>query len=523
MKTNRFTKFRRLAIAGLVAAGVFATGLPAAPAGAASSRIAVQTFQIGKSGNSLAGIVVSGYDGKTVLANISLGAGETGTLGVTTTTGLTLSYGYTKFTGSSISFTGSQGSVNAALATLYYDSPASGSTKITLRTMFTESKANIAYFPVNQHFYEYVPFAKLVANALGTTYADRSWVKADEAAKASKQFGLTGYLANITSAAENDFVAAKVEGAQNIWIGGSDKETENTWKFTDGPEKDQTFWNGCSTTATTNTGSAPTGGFGQWAPGEPNNWISNNNKCGGTAYDATVAAGEDCAVTNWSESGAGYESGYWNDVPCDVSNSPYTAVRLQGYLIEYGTATDSTTYGSGVDSGSYVIYGTTVKQIPPTPKKNVLTSIGEAATKLWKKLTLKKPKPNPWDTAVKVKGGSRIVKSQECGGPSVEITLTMNIPASVRPNMDRLSFYFLNTYNKVQPLGLCSVIAGRKLSRPMSVPVIRPTKSGEKLTIKALISPQNGKDVSFNVIVQEMLPDKTFKLYRGTTAFFKSK
>jgi hypothetical protein len=523
MKTNRTSKLLRLAVAGLVSVGLVASALPVSPVEAATSRITKRWFEIGKTANPLSGFSVSGYEGKTVLANISLGTSDIGTLGVTVTTGLTLSYGYTKFTGSSISFTGSQDNVNGALATLYYDSPSATTlgTRITVRTVITEAKANIAYFPANQHFYEYVKFGSLTGSTNAERFGARSWAKADEAAKASKQFGLTGYLANITSAAENDFVAAKVEGARNIWIGGSDKETENTWKFTDGPEKGQNFWNGCSTTATTNAGSAPAGGFGQWAPGEPNNWISNTNKCGGTAYDASVAEGEDCAVTNWSESGAGYESGYWNDVPCDVSTSEYTAVRLQGYLIEYGTATDSSTYGSGVDISTHTLYGIKLPQIPPTPKKTVMTSISEVATKLWKKFTLKKPKPNPWDSAVKVKRGSRIVKSRECGGPWAEVTLTMNIPTTVKPNVDILVFSFVDAERSIVRFEPCSVIAGRSYPVSLRASSIRATKSGEKVTIKALIRPQGGKTVNLRVHVLERLPDGMSRSYLGATSQIK--
>lgn len=75
--------------------------------------------------------------------------------------------------------------------------------------------------------------------------------------------GVGGHLANITSQTENDFVNAMLPG--NGWIGGSDAAVEGEWRFTQGPEAGQQFWQGNA------AGSAVGGMYENWGGGEPNN------------------------------------------------------------------------------------------------------------------------------------------------------------------------------------------------------------------------------------------------------------
>lgn len=75
--------------------------------------------------------------------------------------------------------------------------------------------------------------------------------------------GVTGHLANITSADENAFIQSM--GAFNKWLGGSDSAVEGTWRWTSGPEEGEKFWQG------TAGGSAPSGSYANWGAGEPNN------------------------------------------------------------------------------------------------------------------------------------------------------------------------------------------------------------------------------------------------------------
>ena len=135
------------------------------------------------------------------------------------------------------------------------------------------------------HYYEFVP-------------GSHSWAGARTLALSKTFNGLSGYLANLTSADENSFVKTKI--GTDVWIGGSDEGTEGVWKWMDGPEAGITFWNGLS------TGSAPSGRYANWNSGEPND-----------------AGNEDYAQFFVS-------TGKWNDLP--------SGSRL-GFLVEYGTDT----------------------------------------------------------------------------------------------------------------------------------------------------------------------------------------
>jgi hypothetical protein len=250
--------------------------------------------------------------------------------------GVTLGYGYTAFSGTEFAFYGKPAEVNRALFQLRIAMPretgAQLAQPVELTSIAFEHRDDVAFNPANQHFYKFVKYAST------TTNADKTAVKAIAAAAESKELGLTGYLATITSAAENEFVGRKIYGASNIWINGSDSETESVWKYTSGPESGQVFWNGCGNRATP-AGSAPAGAFASWNTNdsEPNNTIDwdRNNYCGGASYDVTVGAGEDCMVTNWNRPWipVDFRVGYWNDLACD---SPTDSAAVQGYLLEFG-------------------------------------------------------------------------------------------------------------------------------------------------------------------------------------------
>jgi hypothetical protein len=58
--------------------------------------------------------------------------------------------------------------------------------------------------------------------------------------------GEQGYLATITSAAENSFVASLCASSTDYWLGGSDAQQEGVWRWVAGPENGQIingfFW-----------------------------------------------------------------------------------------------------------------------------------------------------------------------------------------------------------------------------------------------------------------------------------------
>nr|WP_314896290.1 T9SS type B sorting domain-containing protein [uncultured Flavobacterium sp.] len=151
------------------------------------------------------------------------------------------------------------------------------------------------YLPRNGHFYEYVPY-------LGIT-----WTAAKVAAEARTYYGLQGYLATLTAADEAQLAGEQAPGAG--WIGGSDAETEGTWKWVTGPENGMIFWYGV------NNGYAPNGAFAFWnSPQEPNN-----------------SGEEDYA--HITAPGIGVK-GSWNDLP--DAGRPTGPYQPKGYIVEYG-------------------------------------------------------------------------------------------------------------------------------------------------------------------------------------------
>jgi hypothetical protein len=97
----------------------------------------------------------------------------------------------------------------------------------------------------NGHWYEFVAGAP-------------TWQAARDAAAGTSFMGMTGYLATLTSAAENSFLHS-ITGGQG-WVGASDEELEGSWRWATGPEAGTVFWQD-GTTLT----------YAAWNGGEPNN------------------------------------------------------------------------------------------------------------------------------------------------------------------------------------------------------------------------------------------------------------
>jgi hypothetical protein len=100
-------------------------------------------------------------------------------------------------------------------------------------------------------------------------------------------FSMGGHLATITDAQENDFIWNLVKNTnspKSFWLGGSDHESEGTWKWVTGETWDYDNW---------------------YSPNEPNNGV------GGTQHYLHFWPG----------------SGVWDD----MENGRY----MTGYIIEY--------------------------------------------------------------------------------------------------------------------------------------------------------------------------------------------
>lgn len=113
-----------------------------------------------------------------------------------------------------------------------------------------------------------------------------------------------GYLATITSAAENTFVTNLLTTSATVraWLGGTDSAVEGTFRWADGPE----------------AGNLITPVYANFAPGEPNN---SNNEDYLEVFGANVPC---CSV------------GQWNDLP--LAGTPGIA-----YVVEYNSNPNSST------------------------------------------------------------------------------------------------------------------------------------------------------------------------------------
>lgn len=229
---------------------------------------------------SLPGITVSGSD-PSIPMSVSI---DDGILYMEDTTGLTFS---SDTRATTLSFSGNVTDINNALATLKYRSIQAGAKTLTATILGD----GVVFFPENGHLYEVV-----------NNDAPLSWDEAVILAAGRTLNGATGYLATVTTQAENDYLVERLTG--DGWFGASDVTTEGDWKWVTGPETGTSFWTG------NENGSPVESRFANWAGSEPNDY----------------EPGEDCA--QFYSDGSG-----WNDLPCD---GPY----LSYYVVEYGAPSD---------------------------------------------------------------------------------------------------------------------------------------------------------------------------------------
>jgi len=200
--------------------------------------------------------------------------------------------GYSSYSGSKLGFKGTYAAISSALSSVTWN-PAVASGGVSIRIgISTAPGANEFYDANSNHYYRFV--------ATGLSSID-----ARTAAEATTLFGMRGYLVEINTQAENDFVGTETT-APNIWIGASDRVNEGSF-----------IWDG----ATSNP--KPTGHgvnasrgatFSSWSNNEPNDH--------GWDFASSNPEREDCVITNWFG-----VPGKWNDYPCR---------QVLSYLIEYG-------------------------------------------------------------------------------------------------------------------------------------------------------------------------------------------
>lgn len=195
-----------------------------------------------------------------------------------------------------------------------------------------------------RHFYCYIENTADGRGAWDETSISGSqlwWGQAKLRAENATYFNLSGYLATITSAAENDYVLDKIRDDDGnpiaAWFGGTDNSgtdnipnaTEGTWVWAGGPERGQIFFD-------TDPDDDP-GAFTSWRTGEPNNCCGDmyNNDYNDDDLEMNEhypdAAGEH--YTQFSNAISG--TGWWNDlfVP-GVTYSPFQTI---GYVLEFSS------------------------------------------------------------------------------------------------------------------------------------------------------------------------------------------
>lgn len=274
---------RGIAVPFVTVAAMLVGLIPPIPAGAAGETISGGSNITGDTDAyvPVTGITVSGAGSNVVPISLSVDRGQ---LSMTTTTGLTFS---TNQTGSKLEFEGTVTDVNNALATLRYKTTRAE----TVMFVAQLSDPGEVFFPGNGHLYEVVSSPNITADDAATAAAART------------KYGATGYLATITSQAENDFVAPRLD--HDGWFGARDSNVEGDWEWAFGPEAGTVFYRGNG-----NEGGAPVNGlYSNWASGEPND-----------------SGDEDCAQFYASGNG-------WNDLSCSGSTLDY-------YVVEYGAPGD---------------------------------------------------------------------------------------------------------------------------------------------------------------------------------------
>lgn len=144
-------------------------------------------------------------------------------------------------------------------------------------------------------------FSPTLGNFYQNTTEFVSWTEArDNAANAGLNAvpEITGHLATITSQEENDVIQGLLTSSS--WLGGSDDEVEGEWRWVEGPEAGQQFWQGLV------AGTPVNGSYENWAAGEPNQFFGPGNP------------------ENYAHMRA---DGFWNDLPENNNLN---------YIIEWG-------------------------------------------------------------------------------------------------------------------------------------------------------------------------------------------
>ena len=217
------------------------------------------------------------------------------------------------------------------------------------------------------HYYEFVtPRASNFAAARAAATADSNML-----------CGKRGYLATVTSQAENDFLADRFLDADGNWprgwLGGSDSGTEGKWIWLDGPEANQRFWQGQGADGDPifedgmddgeRAVGPGTGGANEWNVQYIDLNTSLSNDLRRTVVTKDVTESRELRFSNWAElepnnccggvehwlqiAGIKWGHGLWNDMStdreCNTSLTNHQAkFDVCGYYVEWGGSDNDT-------------------------------------------------------------------------------------------------------------------------------------------------------------------------------------
>jgi len=342
------------------------------------------TFASNTSGQDPGNFVISNFDASATLS-VSIGFVDppSGTsFALPVTTGLTAGSGYTlSGNKTQITFTGTQANANAALAAMTV-STGSSTGNVVMRVSASVDRANTYYNPINGNYYEYFPTSVYAWHTADTSQS------AFHLAETKTLYGVTGYLATITTAQEQKFIYENFP-YNDIWIGATDDfevlnarcsgtagwsnfanqaAAEGKWYWVSGPasEKCKEFWRGATssglwikdsdgTTQDRTSGNVATSRYENWcngnsspytltsgrSMGEPNNFHGNEQ------FAVEKSNGATC-WNDWGEKSSG-QTPYLVEYSGSFSASSSATATVTGVVDvlspEFSTETTRTSNG----------------------------------------------------------------------------------------------------------------------------------------------------------------------------------
>ncbi|MBU0800248.1 MAG: cadherin domain-containing protein, partial [Alphaproteobacteria bacterium] len=257
----------------------------------------------------------------------TIGQGQTFTQGAINSGYIVYTHNSSETVADSFSFTVTDGTLTTAAQIFNITvTPVNDAPTFDPVTTILQANPGVLYNADTGNFYRYI-----------TTTANLSTAQAN--ANAALLNGQGGYVATVTSAAENTYLRSII--SSTVWLGGTDSAVEGEWRWQGGAEAGQLFWQGAA------GGAVQNGLYAGWNGGEPNNSGGNEDgielRTNGSWNDTNVN-GARAYVIEWD--GA--------DVLAPLYNGPYTMAEneLAGYIV--GTAD-----GYDPDIGDSVTYSIT--------------------------------------------------------------------------------------------------------------------------------------------------------------------